>query len=514
MTQSQALSVMKTGVNVFLTGEPGSGKTYTLQEYVAYMRARDVDIAVTASTGIAATHIGGMTIHSWSGIGVKERLSKHDIDTIAKNKRVAKRIQRAQILIIEEISMLSGLTLSLVESVCRNIKKRQVPFGGLQVIFVGDFFQLPPIMKKEVMEDTQQLLIKNPIHARFAYDSHVWKDTKPTICYLTEQHRQDDADFLTILSAIRRNVFTQHHLRTLQQRKIEYDAAPKGVPKLFSHNADVDRVNNHILETLFGAVHICSMSAHGPDALVSALQKWCLSPAELHLKIGAAVMFTKNNQKEGFVNGTLGVVEEFNPQSGYPSVRTRGGRLIDVEPMDWMIEENGEIRARITQIPLRLAWALTVHKSQGMSLDAAVVDLAGVFEFGQGYVALSRVRRLSGLYLLGWNDHAFRVHPEVLAQDAWFRSQSESTVSEIARTQHSTTVELQEKFIDGGTRRSGDVAAKKAYRAWDQEQDIELRELYLGGASIPDLAKEFSRTQGSIRSRLAKFSLLGSTEIY
>lgn len=500
MTQSQALSVMKTGVNVFLTGEPGSGKTYTIQKFVAYIRAQGIDTAVTASTGIAATHIGGMTIHSWSGIGVKGQLSKHDIDAISKNKRVAKHIQRAQVLIIEEISMLAGSTLSLVESVCRNIKKRSLPFGGLQVIFVGDFFQLPPIVKKDVMGNAQQLLIKDPVYARFAYDSPAWKDAKPTICYLTEQHRQDDADFLTLLSAIRRNAFTQDHLHILQKRKIEYDAAPKDVPKLFSHNADVDRVNNQILEKISGTEHVCSMSAHGPDALVSALQKWCLSPAKLHLKIGAVVMFTKNNQKEGFVNGTLGVVEKYNSESGYPSVRTRGGRLIDVEPMDWVIEENGVIRARITQIPLRLAWALTVHKSQGMSLDAAVVDLAAVFEFGQGYVALSRVRRLEGLYLLGWNERAFQVHPEVLAQDTWFRSESESTVSEIPQTQHSTTIELQERNVESG--------ARKAYRAWDQEQDSELRELYLGGASIPDLAKEFSRTKGSIRSRLAKFNLL------
>lgn len=493
MTQSQALSVMKAGANVFLTGEPGSGKTYTIQEYVAYTRAQGIETAVTASTGIAATHIGGMTIHSWSGIGVKGQLSKHDIDTISRNKRVAKRIQKAEVLIIDEISMLSGSTLSLVESVCRSIKKRSAPFGGLQVIFVGDFFQLPPIMKKEAADDAQQLLIQDPIHTRFAYDSRAWKDASPSICYLTEQHRQDDVDFLNLLSAIRQDAFTKEHLRTLQQRKIEYDNAPENVPKLFSHNADVDRVNESILEKLSGAVRACSMSAHGPEPMVSALQKWCLSPAELHLKIGAAVMFTKNNQKEGFVNGTLGVVEKFDPRSGYPSVRTRGGRLIDVEPMDWVIEENGEIRARITQIPLRLAWALTVHKSQGMSLDAAVVDLTGVFEFGQGYVALSRVRRLAGLYLLGWNERAFRVHPEVLAQDTWFRSQSESTKPEVTQSQHS---------------KKNDLVVRRGYRAWDQEQDAELQELYLGGATIQDLAKEFSRTQGSIRSRLAKLSLL------
>ena len=133
-------------------------------------------------------------------------------------------------------------------------------------------------------------------------------------------------------------------------------------------------------------------------------------------------MFTKNNLKEGFVNGTLGVVEGFEKMDNSPDAKTRSGKRIKVEPRDWTVEENGRVRARLTQRPLRLAWAITVHKSQGVSLDEAVVDLSQVFEFGQGYVALSRVRRLSGLHLLGWNERAFQVHPEVLAKDEMFRA--------------------------------------------------------------------------------------------
>ena len=131
-------------------------------------------------------------------------------------------------------------------------------------------------------------------------------------------------------------------------------------------------------------------------------------------------MFTKNNPNSGFANGTLGAVVGFDKASGYPIVRTRNGRRISVKPMDWTIEEDNKARAKITQLPLRLAWAITVHKSQGMSLEAAVMDLSAVFEFGQGYVALSRVSRLSGLYLLGWNERAFQVHPGVLIKDKFF----------------------------------------------------------------------------------------------
>ena len=159
--------------------------------------------------------------------------------------------------------------------------------------------------------------------------------------------------------------------------------------------------------------------------LVTALKKGCLSPEVLTLKVGAKVMFTKNNPKAGFVNGTLGEIKELNSY-GFPTVCTKSGKNIVAESMDWTVEENGIVRARITQIPLRLAWVISVHKSQGMSLDAAAMDLTDVFEFGQGYVALSRVRSLSGLYLLGWNKQTFQVHPEVLKKDIDFREMSET----------------------------------------------------------------------------------------
>src|SRR3990170_3141692 len=427
MTQEQALLILKTGANVFLTGEPGSGKTHTINQYVAYLRERDIEPAITASTGIAATHIGGMTIHSWSGMGIKTKLDKYDLDKIASTEYIAKRVLRAKVLIIDEVSMLLSETLSMIDAVCREIKRSPDPFGGLQIILVGDFFQLPPIVKNEIKENNAQSMLLEESLTRFAYDSPAWNRANPIVCYLTEQYRQDDDKFLSILSAIRTDTFGEDQLCHIETRKIKHSAAPESAPKLFSHNADVDRVNEEILAKLSGKPQAFPMSSRGSDSLVAALKKGCLSPETLYLKVGAAVMFTKNNPKEGFVNGTLGAVEEFDKHSGYPIVKTRSGRRIKVEPMDWAVEENGKIRAQITQLPLRLAWAITVHKSQGMSLDEAVMDLSNVFEFGQGYVALSRVRRLSGLYLLGWNGRAFQVHPEVSEKDAKFRAQSEQT---------------------------------------------------------------------------------------
>lgn len=186
MTQEEALEILKTGDSVFLTGEPGSGKSYTVNQYVAYLRSRGIEPAVTASTGIAATHIGGMTIHSWSGIGIKSTLSKHDLNTIADSKRLVLRLKKTSVLIIDEISMLSSQTFTTVELVCRTLKKSDLPFGGLQVVLVGDFFQLPPIVRREA--EIQQLEIQDldpdsqDDGTPFAFRSIAWKALDPIVC--------------------------------------------------------------------------------------------------------------------------------------------------------------------------------------------------------------------------------------------------------------------------------------------------------------------------------------------
>ncbi len=530
MTQKEALDILKMGHNVFLTGSPGSGKTHTINEYVAYLRQNDIEPAITASTGISATHIGGATIHSWSGIGIKKSLDSRDLKKIASTRYIVKRVRNAKVLIIDEVSMLSPETFSMVDAVCRQIKDNTEPFGGIQIVSVGDFFQLPPISKKETKGDLQMALIEESA-GRFAYESLAWEKAKFTVCYLTEQHRQDDRNFLDVLSAIRRNEFNDNHLRHIKARKINYDLAPATAPKLFSYNADVDRINNEILDTLSGQPKIFNMYSHGPEPLVLALKKGCLSPNALCLKAGASVMFTKNNPKEGFVNGTLGTVEGFAQYTHEPIIKTRDGRRITVDAMDWTVQENGKVRAKITQLPLRLAWAITVHKSQGMSLDEAVIDLGNVFEYGQGYVALSRVRRLSGLHLLDWNEHAFKVHPDVLEKDGKFRGQSEEAMRALGVLAHSEIKKISEQFIlvCGGeiiSENNNDAQAvvektfgaagfkkirekhSSAYFPWDKAQDEKLQELFTKGSSIAELTAAFNRTKGSIRSRLIKLGLL------
>ncbi len=439
MTQETALTILKTGANVFLTGSPGSGKTYTIKEYIDWLRLHDIEPAITASTGVAATHIHGQTIHAWSGIGITQHFTPYELDRIAGKEHVAKRIQKTKVLIIDEISMLSGTVLDAVDRVCRQIRGNDMSFGGMQVVLVGDFFQLPPISR-----GTERV--------PFAFQSQAWNDLNVLTCYLTEQHRQEDDTFLSLLSSIRSGSFAEDESELLRERFKEPEEGE--VPRLYTHNADVDKLNAEQLALLPGKASVFSMESSGSAALVEGLKRGCLSPEKLVLKEGAVVMCTKNNAAQGYANGTLGKVVGFDQDEGYPKIETYDGRIITMAPAEWVVEEEGRIRAKIEQIPLRLAWAITIHKSQGQSLDAAAMDLSRAFEYGQGYVALSRVRSLEGLHLLGWSAQALAIHPFVSKKDAEFQNSSEAAEEAFGELEDSgEIIPMQENFIKaaGGT---------------------------------------------------------------
>ena len=403
MTQKEAIDILKMGHNVYLTGKAGSGKTYLLNQYINYLKDRRVSVAVTASTGIAATHIGGVTIHSWSGIGIKDKLTDRDIDSMEQKPYLWKRFENTKVLVIDEVSMLNAERLDMIDRVCKAFKRNENPFGGMQVVLCGDFFQLPPITRGSG-------------EISFVNKSQAWCDMNLHICYLQEQYRQTDPSFLDVLNEIRSNSVSEKTMNKLRSR---YKKDPEGieiVTRLYTHNVDVDEINNKELEKIDGKKYEYEMKSAGSKALVLGLKKSCLAPEKLFLKKGAAVMFVKNNYEKGYVNGTTGEVVDFS-YNNYPVVKINSGRKIIVEPENWMIEEDGKIKAEITQIPIRLAWAITVHKSQGMSLDAAEIDLSKSFVRGQGYVALSRIKSLSGLKLMGLNDIALQVDSGVLALD-------------------------------------------------------------------------------------------------
>lgn len=521
MKQDDALDILKTGASVFLTGEPGSGKTHTVNAYVEFLRAHRLEPAITASTGIAATHIHGRTIHSWAGIGVRFPLSRGQIDRIAENRYTAKRIRSAPVLIIDEISMLAPEVLDALDMVCRHVRGSPAPFGGLQVVLVGDFFQIPPVMRRDAPAPGGLELGVPDDGPLFAHGSSAWRDLGPSVCYLTEQHRQSDQDFLDLLSAIRADAVGPPERRALAARRTDPDRLPRDLTRLYTHNRDVDRINLARLAEVPGESRRFDMATRGPAPLVDALKRGCLTGEALGLKEGAAVMFIKNDPGGRYVNGTLGIVTGFHHEKGWPVVRTRDGGKVVAEPVDWSLEEDGKSAAKITQVPLRLAWAITVHKSQGMSLDAAAVDLSHAFDYGQGYVALSRVRTLDGLHLAGWNERALRVHPLALENDAEFRSASEAALAAHRATDDGAIKRLQDEFIGeaGGSpaasapRAANSVAEirrthAQAYQPWSRDEEDRLRAAFENGAPVRQIADTLGRKPGAIRSRMRKLGLI------
>jgi len=401
MTQNETLEILKQGRNVFLTGEPGAGKSYTIDLFTDWLEGMGIRYAVTASTGIAASHIQGTTIHSFCGMGIQRNLTEEQLNRIVFNHWKREAILPVKVLIIDEVSMLDAVNINDVDRILRAMHGNEQPFGGIQVVFVGDFFQLPPVSKDKT--------------AQFAFESEAWNRANLRVCYLTEQHRQSDPEFLDILTNMRSGKLTE------EQKARLLECQTKEPPKtiLFTHNADVDHINRVELAKIEGNSRTYNMQSSGIDFLVENLKKNCLSPEKLELKVGAVVMFTRNRTDEGYVNGTIGEVIDLTP--GFPVVRTSDGVVVVVKPAVWEHIEKDVVKAHIEQFPLRLAWAITVHKSQGMSLDSASIDLRNAFEFGQGYVAISRVRSLAGLHLKGANEGAFNVHPLVLQKDTEFK---------------------------------------------------------------------------------------------
>lgn len=489
MTQEQAFNIMKTGVNIYLTGSAGCGKTYLLNKYITYLASHDIACAVTASTGIAATHMNGMTIHSWSGIGIRNFLDEKGFEQLEEKKYLWKRFEKARVLIIDEVSMLHSSQLDMVEKVCRRFKRNDKPFGGLQIILSGDFFQLPPI-------NTQN----NENESGMIFNSMAWQILNPAICYIEEQHRQQDDKLSEILNMIRENKVEEKHFDLLNSR-VGVDLK-KGIKatKLYTHNVNVDDINNIELSLIENDERISQMTSNGPEPLVEILKKSCLAHEKLKLKIGAEVMCIKNNFEEGYVNGSRGKIIDFEKKNGNPIIELYNGKKISLKPELWAIEEDGKIKASISQIPLRLAWAITIHKSQGMSLDNALIDLTKTFSYGMGYVALSRVRTLDGISLVGLNADSLRVDPIVLELDQDLKNQSFQNELLFKKLKIDDQKKLEDDFIlkMGGNIKSNGKKVKNNIIDIKIPTIIITKELLEKGKNIREIAKERNLTPGTI----------------
>ncbi len=496
MTQQEAFEILKLGHNTFLTGSAGTGKSYLLNQYITYLRSREVPLAITASTGIAATHIGGQTIHSWSGIGIKDTVSKGNLVLLEKNDKLAKRLRSVRVLIIDEISMLSGKILTGVSEILKHIRKSPEPFGGLQVILSGDFFQLPPVFKIPV-----------PSKDKFAFMAPVWVEAGFKICYLTQQYRQEQSPLDNILACIRSRSQMDQCRRHLQVREVD-DSSVDAI-RLFTHNVDVDALNEKELQVLLGEETTFQAKTKGSKPLVETLKSSVLAQPTLKLKEKAKVMFVRNNPERGYHNGTLGTVMDFD-EEGYPLIKTTQDRWIVAKPEEWTIsDDNDKILASYKQLPLRLAWAITIHKSQGMTLDRAEIDLSRTFEPGQGYVALSRLRSLEGLYLRGWNDMALQIDNLAFKADQRFQELSEDHRRELTQLEKEAIATSQLDFVErcGGTNdpetiKKNEHKVREVVSAKKENTYDRTKKLVEQGQTLEEIAFERDLTQGTIISHL------------
>lgn len=494
MDQALALEILHAGKNVLLTGPAGAGKTYVLNQFIRGAKAEGKHVAVTATTGLAATHLGGTTIHAWSGIGVSDELTDDFEDYLLKSRRDI--IETTDVLIIDEISMLHDYRLDMIDTVARTVRDDPRPFGGIQVVLCGDFFQLPPVNRNDGRQ------------GGFVTGSQAWEQLDLVICYLDEQHRQDDETFLEILNALRGGDIRRRHAEKLMER-VDTHLDEENITELHTTNINVDMINNNRLNHLKEDTHYFDMVTTGSDNYVATLKRSCLAMERLALKQGALVMAIKNSQDRKYVNGSLGVITHFEKGSGYPVVEFKSGTTVTMKLDSWELRDGDKKRAGLSQIPLRLAWAITVHKSQGMTLDAARIDLRKAFVEGMGYVALSRVKRLDSLSLLGINRMALKVSEDALKIDGELRDYSKMAVKKYVHLRSNAgkrEKKISEKKASTWNDRLSKMREKhpNAYKPWTSADDALLTERFQSGDSVEDLIAKLGRHEKSIVMRLQK----------
>ncbi|KAK9823557.1 hypothetical protein WJX72_003730 [[Myrmecia] bisecta] len=398
--QQAVLDLIKAGKSVFFTGCAGTGKSLLLRHILRALPASST--FTTASTGLAACALGGTTINAFAGIGRAEG-SLDVLKAAAAKGDSARRWRQATTLVVDEVSMVDGSLFDKLESIARHVRKSQQAFGGIQLVLAGDFHQLPPVTKgKEGMAAR-----------RFCFESPAWWKCVNASLQLHRVFRQADSEFVDILAAIRSGACSKAVLADLQRRcSRELDTSDGILPtKLYTHREDVDLINKQQLEALSSeAVRFACMDAGSTDILKTA----CPARTVLELKVGAQVMLLRNiSARRGLVNGSRGVVQRFAGGTlKLPVVRFANGEVSTVGKERWSVAAGGRLLGSRMQIPLDLAWAMSVHKSQGMTLDRVEVCLERAFEAGMAYVALSRVKSLEGLRLLGG------IHPHALTADA------------------------------------------------------------------------------------------------
>ncbi|KAI5661998.1 hypothetical protein M9H77_21321 [Catharanthus roseus] len=423
--QLQVLDAVSTGKSVFVTGSAGTGKTALMLEVIRRLRKMygKSKVAVTASTGTASCALHGLTLHCFAGTGIGDK----DVETlllrVLSNRWAFHKWEKVEALVIDECSMIHADYFDKLERIARSIRGGSKVWGGIQLVVGGDFFQLPPILPK------QQLMEKE-----FVFEADCWNASFDLQIELKTIFRQSETLLVKLLQGIRRGEIDNDELKILEQR-CNSTAAKEDTSavQLFPRIEDVERVNQQHLLSLDEDIVTYTALDSGEKRLKSNL-KLGIAPDQLDLCLGARVILCKNlDVKHKLVNGATGTIIDFRCDSDngkksidpdidficesgslIPVVKFDSGQELEIGPQTWSLMDAGKIVAQRKQIPLMLAWALSIHKSQGMTIDRLRTDLRRAFGYGMVYVALSRVKTLDGLDLIGFSKSKIKAHPKVL----------------------------------------------------------------------------------------------------
>ncbi len=414
--QKYAMEKMLQGRNIFLTGQAGVGKSFVLNQFIQYYRENmeedNKKIYVTSTTGISALIIGGQTIHRFCGIGTGEKSVDELFKKIMQNPKTKKRYLQTRVLMIDEISMMSPELFDKIDLLFRRVRRQNIPFGGIQLIISGDLLQLPPVKAEG-----------------FIFDAFNWDETIHETIYLTEVMRQNDSIFIQTLNKIRLGNVDEEVKAVIESRRVPIPENEFGVipSQLFSKRDRVKKVNDEELKRLMDAgettktftseyVYGKSVKEENKEFLKALIQEQCDIEDEITFTTKCQVMLKVNMPELRLANGSRGIIIGFGPVTGYPIVQFLDGRYMEIAPHSWDMEEGKETVSK-KHIPLQLAFAISFHKSQGSTLEYVIIDIGReVFEYGQTYVALSRVKSLDGLFIINHVDYTkIRANPRVLA---------------------------------------------------------------------------------------------------
>lgn len=399
--QAQALEFLHSGENVFLTGGAGSGKSFLVREFRETVDPKSMPLL--ASTGAAAVLLDGRTFHSFFGLGIMEGGVDGTRKRCLDNPKLMNRLRQIDGFIIDEISMIPGAAFNLAEEICREARSSGLPWGGLRAIVVGDFAQLPPVTK-----GTQR---------DWCFLSPVWEKSGFVNVILRENQRVADGGFIDVLNDVRQGELSEKVKEFLDSHVREHDDWDKS-PRLFSRRDHVEKFNQSELAQIPGEELIFDSVFFGTDRGIEQLKKSGPVPERLVLKVGCRVLFIQNDPNKRWVNGTRGtVVDVGTDEEGLEriTIEKENFRHVTVDPVQFsLLDGDGQQQAAVVNYPLILGYATTIHKSQGSTMDEMWVNLTNLWEPGQAYVALSRLRTGQGLRLLGWSPKSFLVDPQVI----------------------------------------------------------------------------------------------------